>query len=164
MMRQTISVILLILAGCSQATPERQTESGTGATATEPEKVVASLSCRVNGQPMEVALCFASDNDQRGGSLKISSNGAVKQYTEAELLQPESNPDDFFIKIRIQMIADATGPAWQIPLTSPFQITAQGRGDPEYVLRLTIRNGDKTIFQDEASDYGAIRVDSESLS
>ena len=154
---------LFATMGCSANKPAQPTSRTGEDTGAAPQTVVASLSCRINGQQTEVSMCFTGSGGAGGGSLKVSSNGAVKQYSSMELEQPATSPDDVLAKIRINTLSGRQGPVWQIPLTSPFQITAQSNEEQDYVLRLVIQVGGQTAFQDETSGFGVLSASSDSV-
>jgi len=106
----------------------------------------AIFTCRAGGMThMPVFACFTGSHDNVDGSLKISTGGRTMQFSGVDLVS----------QLGVQ--------TKQIPLTSPFEIFAQTNGDDTFVLHLEIRDGDKTLFQDEATGFGVIRVDSDSL-
>lgn len=106
----------------------------------------AVLTCRGGGSvSMPVSACFAASHDQGDGQLKVSSGGKTVQFADADIM--------------LQL----GGETATIPLTEPFEIFAQTNGDDGFVLHLEIVAGGRTVFQDEASSFGVIRVDSNNL-
>lgn len=133
--------IALIVTGCSQASNHENEGSGASS---PPARVTAVLSCTVNGTPIGVSACFVGGGNTIGGSLKISSAGEVKQYTNYDL-------------------ARENGRTFELPLTTPFRVTAQANSESAYVLRMEIQQGSKTVFQDEAAEFGVIDASDSSL-
>jgi hypothetical protein len=124
-------IVALALAGCSQAASE-QSEP-----AKAPKHLTATLSCTVNGTPIGVSACLIGSGQTMGGSLKVTSAGEVKQFTDYDL-------------------ARENGRTFEIPLTAPFRVTAQANSDSGYVLRMVIIDGSKVVFHDEVTQFGVI--------
>lgn len=128
------------IAGCSAA-PSGKSEMQTEA----PKRVTAVFSCTVNGTPIGVSACLMKlSSDSVGGSLKVASGNRVKQYTDYDL-------------------AGENGPTLELPLTAPFHVTAQANSESGYVLHMTVTDGSKSVFQDEATEFGVIDLDDSSL-
>jgi hypothetical protein len=93
-----------------------------------------------------VSACIvANSHDGAPGSLKIKSGSKVTQFSEGETVMTFGRPE--------------VG----IPLEAPFEINAQTNSDADFVLHVEIRNGSKVVSQDEASGFGLINIDSDSL-
>jgi hypothetical protein len=143
LLRSTAILAAFLLASCG----EEGTEKTYAADRTR-GPVTAIFSCRSGGAELPASACIVGHQSSAGvgGSLKISSGGAVQQYSDYDIL-------DALAASRADIV-----------LREPFSITAQAGGDPSLVLRLEILESGQAIFQDEASEFGIIRTDSNTLS
>jgi len=110
--------------------------------------LTAIFSCDSGGAELPASACIVGHQSKAGvgGSLKISDGGEVQNFSESEILDRLAAPRS------------------DITLHQPFTILAQAGGDDNMVLRLQILESGQVVFQDEASRYGVIRIDSDNLS
>ncbi|MBB4096974.1 hypothetical protein [Sphingomonas kyeonggiensis] len=135
------TVALVAMTGCAQAPANNHAERPVD---DAPRHVTATLSCTVHGTPIGVSGCLIGGGQTTAGSLKVSSAGSVKQYTDYDLARENSN-------------------TLELRLTTPFSITAQANSEAGYVLRMTVAEGSKNVFEDEATEFGVIDFDDSSL-
>jgi hypothetical protein len=135
------AAIALALTGCGKhKDAEKSAETSSSETSSSetsaPTSVVAVLKCRIAGNEVSTGLCL-NDATTLGGEVKIKSDDRVHIYSNAEL-------------------AGMSDYETQIPLHSPYEISVRVNSTEGAVIRLEIKDGGKTLHQDEASTLGTV--------
>lgn len=107
----------------------------------------AVFSCHSGDAEFPTSAClvgYRSTGDV-GGSLRIENDGDVRVYSESDILD------------------DLAASRADITLHEPFSIRVQAGGDPNLVLHLEVLESGDTVYQDEASQFGIMSIDSAQL-
>lgn len=75
--------------------------------------------------------------------LKVRDAEGVKQYTISDFA--------------------SEGEVMRIPLSRPFEIDVQASSEEGVVLKLEILQGDAVLYADEATEFGVMHADDQSL-
>jgi hypothetical protein len=145
MRRVTLSALVAAtaLGGCQQSPPAKDQKE---AERSRPEAYKAVIRCRINGMSMMAGMCFLRPGrGELGGLLKVSSRGRVRQYESSDFLTSPFNRDTASLK-----------------LEPPFELTVQANSDP-VVLRVEIKDGATTVYQDEVGSLGGTVITDDML-
>jgi hypothetical protein len=143
-MRLKPVILLLMASGCQPQVESSAPFRNEGVAAPVVSKPLSAvLSCRIGQAQIGLSACLIGSGRSASGRLKIRSGAAVRQFTDVDILTLEHR---------------ASGPTVSIPLTRPFEISAQANGEPQSVLRVEVREGSNVIDSDEAGAYALIRL------
>lgn len=106
--------------------------------------LTAIFSCHSGGAEFPASACIIGHQSTGGvgGALRIENGDDVHAYSESEILD------------------DLAASRADITLHEPFALFVQAGGDSDLVLRLEILEGGQVVYQDEASKFGVIFIDS----
>ncbi len=107
-----------------------------------PQIFEAVLECSANGTSFAASQCLVGGAEGLGGELKVRSGGDLKLYSRSELYRPPFT---------------SQGPT-RFDVEAPFEISVVNNSKPPFVLRIEIKDGSRTVYQDEISGFSGTLI------